>query len=73
MGQLRLLLIPLAIIAFNVVFIFIMQAVLHGAGRDYAPYVALIIATAILGTGAYLARRSPPIETVPHDRVEHHS
>jgi hypothetical protein len=73
MGQLRYLLIPLVIIAFNVTFMFIMQAVLHGAGHTYAPYVALFIATAILGVGAYLARRSPPIETVPQERIEHHS
>ncbi len=72
MGQLRLLLIPLAIIAFNVTFMFIMQAVLHGAGHTYAPYVALAIASVILGVGAYLARGAPPIETVPHDTVEHH-
>ncbi len=73
MGQLRLLLIPLVIIAFNLVFMFIMQAMLHGAGHTYAPFVALFVSTAILGVGAYLARRSPPPETVPHERLEHHS
>jgi hypothetical protein len=72
MEQLRLLLIPLVIIAFNAVFMLIMRTILLGVSKTWAPFVALAIASSILVIAVYLARRSPAVETVAEEHGEHH-
>lgn len=69
MAQLRFLLVPFAIILFNVTFIFIMRTILLAVPKTQAPFFALAIATVVLGGAAYLARREP--ESTPSESVEH--
>ncbi len=75
MGQLRLLLIPLVIVAFNATFMLIMRTILLAVPKTEpptTPFVALGIATAILVTAVYLSRRSPKVETVSEEHDEPH-
>lgn len=74
MRSLSLLLIPLGIIVFNVLFMFTMRTVLltakHEVGALMAAFVALAIASTILGVATFLAMQSP--RPVASDAPEPH-
>ncbi len=72
MDQIRLLLIPLGIIAFNVIFMLIMREILFASTHAFAHWVALVISSAILGGAAYLARGGGDVETVREEPGSHH-
>jgi hypothetical protein len=78
MGQLRFLLVPLAIIAFNFLFMGTMRTVLItitysgiADAKLYAAFVALVVATVILVGAAYLSRRGPSSPRAM-EHSEHH-
>ena len=68
MTQLRFLVVPIAIVAFNALFMLIMRTILLSASKAVAPFIALLIAAAILGGATYLSRTSPnpPGGDAPH-------
>jgi len=81
MNQLRFLLVPLAIIAFNATFMLIMRTVLLGItysgiadAKLYAAFTALIIASVILIGAASLSRRGPtrPLSAPAAEPADHH-
>ena len=73
MAQLRFLVVPIAIIAFNAAFMLIMRTILLSASKTVAPFIALLIAMAILGGATYLSRTSPnPPAAPPPGDAPHH-
>ncbi|GEM_PF-6840425 len=72
MEQLRFLAIPLGIIIFNALYMFIMRTILLSLSKTVAPFVALAIAACILGGAAYLSRRAPNPPTVESVEHPHH-
>jgi hypothetical protein len=73
MTQLRFLVVPIAIIAFNAAFMLIMRTILLSASKSVAPFIALLIASCILGGATYLSRTSPnPPSTSPGGDATHH-